>query len=98
METPGAVPRVSQYRLAAHLGTAFVAYSAMLWTGMDIIRQNKPLSDYSFMQKLLPFQREKIMRFFKLSRAATGLIFVTALTGSSSKSCFFSCFISRNPF
>ena len=32
----GQHPRVSQYRLAAHLGTAFIAYLCMLWNGLQI--------------------------------------------------------------
>jgi heme a synthase len=30
-------PRVSQYRLAAHLGTALLIYAAMLWVAMDVL-------------------------------------------------------------
>lgn len=30
-------PRVSQYRLTAHLSLAFVIYSAMLWTALDLL-------------------------------------------------------------
>ena len=29
------VPRVSQYRLAAHLGSAFILYSLFLWQGLS---------------------------------------------------------------
>jgi len=36
------VPRVSQYRLAAHLGSAFALYAAMLWTSFDLVL--KPVS------------------------------------------------------
>lgn len=32
---PNSTPRVSQYRLAAHLGTAFVFYSLLLWSGLS---------------------------------------------------------------
>ncbi|PIO41220.1 hypothetical protein AB205_0066200 [Aquarana catesbeiana] len=37
------VPRVSQYRLAAHLGSALVLYCASLWTGLSLLfpRQKK---------------------------------------------------------
>lgn len=28
-------PRVSHYRLAAHLGTAFIFYSLLLWSGLN---------------------------------------------------------------
>ena len=41
MEKPHAVPRVSQYWLSAHLGSAFVIYAIMLMTGMEILRANK---------------------------------------------------------
>jgi cytochrome c oxidase assembly protein subunit 15 len=34
---PNAVPRVSQYRLATHLGTALAIYTAMLWTGLSLL-------------------------------------------------------------
>ena len=33
---PDAVPRVSQYRLMAHLGSAFVLYSLFLWNALEI--------------------------------------------------------------
>lgn len=33
---PG-VPRVSQYRLAIHLGTAFVLYTMFVWTGLTYL-------------------------------------------------------------
>ena len=31
------VPRVSQYRLAGHLGLAFLLYSSMLYTALGIL-------------------------------------------------------------
>jgi len=31
-------PRVSQYRLTAHLGLAFLIYAAMFWVGLDLVR------------------------------------------------------------
>jgi len=34
-EDPNAVPRVSQYRLAAHLGSAVVLYALLLWQGFS---------------------------------------------------------------
>ncbi|KAF3905212.1 hypothetical protein ABW21_db0201163 [Orbilia brochopaga] len=42
---PGAHPRVSQYRLTAHLGAAFAVYSAMLYSGISILRENRLLKD-----------------------------------------------------
>jgi heme a synthase len=40
-------PRVSQYRLTAHLGLAFLIYGAMLWTALDLWwgRGAAPLKD-----------------------------------------------------
>jgi len=35
-------PRVSQFRLAAHLGLAFLIYGAMLWVALGLIRGNRP--------------------------------------------------------
>lgn len=34
---PDNVPRVSQYRLAAHLGTAVLLYSSMLYTVLGLL-------------------------------------------------------------
>lgn len=31
------VPRVSQYRLASHLGSALLLYCASLWTGLNLM-------------------------------------------------------------
>lgn len=34
-DDPNAVPRVSQYRLAAHLGSAMLLYTLFLWQGLN---------------------------------------------------------------
>ncbi|KAF3908160.1 hypothetical protein AA313_de0200604 [Arthrobotrys entomopaga] len=44
-QQPGAHPRVSQYRLTAHLGAAFAVYAGMLYTGVSILRENRSLKD-----------------------------------------------------
>ncbi|KAF8975401.1 Cytochrome c oxidase assembly protein cox15, partial [Entomortierella lignicola] len=41
MSTPGATPRVSQYRLAAHLGSAFLIYTGTLMTGLKVLTDYK---------------------------------------------------------
>ncbi len=41
MTTSNAVPRVSHYRLAAHLGSAFLLYAGMLLTGLQVLRDAK---------------------------------------------------------
>eukprot|EP00043_Microstomoeca_roanoka_P007315 m.70454 g.70454 ORF g.70454 m.70454 type:complete len:443 (+) comp13777_c1_seq2:246-1574(+) len=66
------VPRVSQYRLAAHLGSAFVLYVATLWTGLSHI-----LPERSF--------KETPKGLYSLKRWAhgvAGLIFITAMSGA----------------
>lgn len=35
--SPTEVPRVSQYRLAAHLGTALLLYSSMLYSSLGLL-------------------------------------------------------------
>ena len=41
MATSNAVPRVSHYRLAAHLGSAFLLYAGMFLTGLQVLRDAK---------------------------------------------------------
>lgn len=64
------VPRVSQYRLAAHLGSALVLYSFFLWSALD---------------KLLPVQKfphtKDVIKLRKFAHGAKGLVFLTALSG-----------------
>ncbi|XP_066992191.1 heme A synthase COX15 [Anabrus simplex] len=67
------VPRVSQYRLAAHLSLAFVLYTLFLWSALD---------------HLLPAQSvagtvTKAMRRFRmLAHTTKGMVFLTALSGA----------------
>ena len=79
------VPRVSQYRLAAHRGTAFVAYLSMLWCGLDVLRTNKLTKGMSLdaagsqLYKL----RNPMLKSFKVAVAALlGLTFTTAMSGA----------------
>lgn len=81
------VPRVSQYRLAAHLGTAFVAYLSMLWCGLDILRTHRLLNVLpakeaaSTIERALKFAPQ--LRSFKLATAALlGLTYTTAMSGA----------------
>jgi len=37
-------PRVSQYRLTAHLGLAFLIYAAMFWVALDLVRDGADAS------------------------------------------------------
>ncbi|GFU27022.1 cytochrome c oxidase assembly protein COX15 homolog, partial [Nephila pilipes] len=67
---PDGVARVSQYRLAAHLGMAFILYSLMLWSGLNL---------------LLPPQKVEItkslVKFRRFAHGTKGLIFLTAFSG-----------------
>ncbi|KAK5949849.1 Cytochrome c oxidase assembly protein cox15 [Knufia fluminis] len=78
------VPRVSQYRLAAHLGTAFVAYLSMLWCGLDILRTNKIVHGQGEKAAgTLYMLRNPALRPFKIAVAALlGLTFTTAMSGA----------------
>lgn len=62
-------PRVSQFRLTAHLGIALLIYGAMLWTALSLLRPASVL--------VTPAQRSVRRGAYALS----GLVFFMALTG-----------------
>lgn len=73
-------PRVSQYRLATHLGTAFLVYLSMLHTSLTILAPvNKSLSkaavDTPRQLLTLPVFRRSLL-------ALGGLTFITAMSGA----------------
>ncbi len=79
---PGSHPRVSQYRLVAHLGTAFLCYSAMIWNGLSILRTHKLLNNLASAESTLARLRNPRLKFFRKSVAAlAALVFVTAMSG-----------------
>lgn len=69
---PDDVPRVSQYRLAAHLALSFFLYANFLWSALN---------------QLLPAQALKTtankasLRFRYIGHATKGMVFFTALSG-----------------
>ena len=78
----GSHPRVSQYRLVAHLGTAFLCYTAMLWNGLTILRTHKLLGDPEMADVSLRKLRNPRLRIFRLSVGGLAvLVFVTAMSG-----------------
>ena len=80
---PGSHPRVSQYRLAAHLGTAFVAYSAMVLSGLSILRERALLRDPSAALHIAAKLSTPAMKRFRLAvTLLTALIFTTAMSGA----------------
>ncbi|KAF1823459.1 COX15-CtaA-domain-containing protein [Dissoconium aciculare CBS 342.82] len=79
----GKHPRVSQYRLAAHLGTAFIAYLTMLTNGLHILRENHLVKNPIEGAKLLETLRSPQLRPFKrLLVGLSGLVFITAMSGA----------------
>jgi cytochrome c oxidase assembly protein subunit 15 len=80
---PGSHPRVSQYRLTTHLGTAFLCYTAMLWNGLSILRTNKLLSMApAAANSTLSALGHPSLAFFKRSVAGLALlVFTTAMSG-----------------
>ncbi|XP_065917887.1 heme A synthase COX15-like [Dysidea avara] len=65
------IPRVSQYRLAAHFGMAILLYSSMLYTALGILLPVQP-------QPAHP--RMKTLRI--LAHSSLGIAFFTALSGA----------------
>ncbi|KAI1141289.1 COX15-CtaA-domain-containing protein [Hypoxylon sp. FL0543] len=80
---PGSHPRVSQYRLAAHLATAFVCYSWMLLVGLRILRAKRLLADPASAAKLVAALKNPAIAPFRRSVSAlTALVFTTVLSGA----------------
>ncbi|KNZ79191.1 Electron transfer protein 1, mitochondrial [Termitomyces sp. J132] len=88
MEEPGAVPRVSQYRLAAHLGMALALYAGMFSTGLGIIKDWKFSrgGKWSGSEAVKKFTRvlekPRVKMFKRQAWALTGLVLLTALSGA----------------
>lgn len=79
----GSHPRVSQYRLATHLGTAFVCYSWMLLSGLSILRSHRLLADPQAARKLAKTLSSAALQPFRCYvTALTAVIFITVLTGA----------------
>jgi len=79
---PGSHPRVSQYRLTAHLGTAFLCFTAMLWNGLTILRAHRLLADPIAADKALSALRDPRLKVFRRSVAGLAvLVFWTAMSG-----------------
>ena len=79
---PGSHPRVSQYRLTAHLGAAFLCYTAMLWNGLSILREHRYLADPAAAQMTFSVLGSPNLKIFRLSVGALAvLVFCTAMSG-----------------
>lgn len=65
------VPRVSQYRLAAHLGSALLLYCGSLWAGLSLVLPQHKLPD-----------TRQITVLRRFAQGTGGLVFLTALSGA----------------
>lgn len=65
------IPRVSQYRLSAHLGSALLLYCASLWTGLTLLQTP---------QKMIETKNLMLLRRF--AKGTGALAFLTALSGA----------------
>ncbi|XP_060824913.1 cytochrome c oxidase assembly protein COX15 homolog [Bombus pascuorum] len=78
---PSDVPRVSQYRLAAHLGMAFIIYTGFLYNALDYLVPAQKLNlDHSNVN--INNLKSKLKRFRMLVHSTKGLVFFTALSGA----------------
>ncbi len=69
---PSDVPRVSQYRLAAHLSTAMIFYSLIWWNALDIL---SPVTRSANLTTAInPFRR--------LAMGVKAMVFLTAVSGA----------------
>jgi len=76
---PGSHPRVSQYRLAAHLAAAFVVYSTMLVSGLRILQAHRAISSPETISALA---NPRLGAFRVAVLALTALVFTTVVSGA----------------
>lgn len=75
---PEDVPRVSQYRLAAHLSLAFLLYTGFLWSALDHLLPAQTLPTHGEFRAIAS---KAALRFRKLAHSTKGMIFLTAISG-----------------
>ncbi|KAI7907016.1 cytochrome oxidase assembly protein-domain-containing protein [Cokeromyces recurvatus] len=81
MKEPGTVPRVSQYRLTAHLATAIAIYASTIFVAADIIRENKLVSG-RYGQQTASMLNNPVLKRFRIATHTLGaLMLVTVLSG-----------------
>ena len=74
---PSDVPRVSQYRLASHLGLAFLLFSGLLYNALDHLLPAKNFVHNAQLSTFKSLQKFKMMVY-----GTKGLVFITALSGA----------------
>lgn len=79
---PSDVPRVSQYRLAVHLGLALLLYTGFLYNALDHLIPAEKLTANFSSTVLTSNALQTLKRFKRLIYSTKGLVFVTALSGA----------------
>lgn len=80
---PSDVPRVSQYRLASHLGLALVIYTGFLYNALDILMPAKKIPvDYFAAGKVQTSVTKGLRKLRAMTHSTKGLIFLTAISGA----------------
>lgn len=67
-------PRVSPYRLAAHLTSAFVIYTGLFWTALSVVMPNPPTESRAWVQGAAKVRR--------LALPVSVLVGITAVSGA----------------
>lgn len=86
-------PRVSHFRLAAHLGLAFLVYAGMLRTGLSVLREYNLAKNVGSASGLRAgagvrsqlvdcLSQPSVRRYHRFTGAVTGLVFLTAMSGA----------------
>lgn len=82
LEARKSKPTVSQYRLTTHLGTAFMLYFGMIWTGFEILKERKWVKDPKKALELFKLLDSKALGpLRKVSLGVLALTFFTAMSG-----------------
>ncbi|XP_048516366.1 cytochrome c oxidase assembly protein COX15 homolog isoform X2 [Athalia rosae] len=80
---PSDVPRVSQYRLASHLGLALIIYSGFFYSALDYLMPAKRVAvDYFSSEKVKTHVTQGLRRLRVMAYSSKGLVFLTALSGA----------------
>lgn len=80
---PGSHPRVSQYRLTAHLGAAFLVYCSMVLTGLNILKEHRMLANPAAAAESIKALQSPVLKVFRRSVVGlTLLVFTTAMSGA----------------
>ncbi|XP_043666071.1 cytochrome c oxidase assembly protein COX15 homolog [Vespula pensylvanica] len=79
---PSDVPRVSQYRLASHLGLAFIIYSGFLYNALSYLVPAKKIGNGNLSIENFNAAVKKLTAFRYLVHSTKGMIFLTAVSGA----------------